>query len=135
MKRILLLVAVAIVFFSCGESTSKKRQVVTEIKKTDVVEVLYFYGKQRCISCNAIEQLTKEVVDSLNNNKIVMTSIDISLPENEGIADKYEVSWSSLFLDRGGKIENLTDTGFSYAKGKPQVFKAKLVEAIEKMSK
>lgn len=64
-----------------------------------------------------------------------MKVIDLSKKENEATADKYEVTWSSLILDRNGKVENLTDMGFSYAKGQPEVFKAKLVEAITSMAK
>lgn len=61
--------------------------------------------------------------------------IDISTLEGEKIADKYELTWSSLIIDRKGKMENLTDMGFSYAKGEPEVFKTKLKEALNKMLK
>jgi thiol-disulfide isomerase/thioredoxin len=135
MKHILLLLVTSILF-SCGSGTSTNTQAATAIKQAaDVTEVLYFHGKKRCITCNAIEHLTKEVVDSLNNNKVVLKIIDISQPENEAIANQYEVTWSSLILNRNGKTENLTDMGFGYAKNKPAEFKEKLVEAIEKIAK
>ncbi|MEG1838840.1 MAG: nitrophenyl compound nitroreductase subunit ArsF family protein [Bacteroidaceae bacterium] len=135
MKHILLLFVVTFALFSCGNNTSRKAQVTTETKQSDCLEVLYFHGKQRCITCNAIEKLAKEVVDSLNNNKIVLKVIDISKAENEAIADKYEVTWSSLILDRGGKIEDLTEMGFSYAKNSPEEFKSKLLDSINKMQR
>lgn len=134
MKRFLFLLSVTIALFSCTGNTSKK-QLATGNKPADITEVLYFHGKQRCATCNAIEQLTKEVVDSLANEKILLTVIDISDEDNEAIADKYEVTWSSLILDRNGKNENLTDMGFSYAKSQPDVFKLKLTEAINKIAK
>lgn len=134
MKRIFLLITLTISLISCGGG-SQKKQEITKVQQTDVTEVIYFHGKQRCITCNAIEKLTKEVIDSLANEKVVMKIIDISQKENEAIADKYEVTWSSLILDRGGKIENLTEMGFGYAKNQPQVFKAKLVEAIGNIPK
>lgn len=134
MKRVFILIVIAISLLSCNGNTSKM-QVATDAKQADVTEVLYFHGKQRCVTCNAIERLTKEVTDSLANEKLVMKIIDISKKENEAIADKYEVTWSSLILDRDGKVENLTDMGFSYAKGQPEVFKTKLVEAINNMAK
>lgn len=134
MKRIFLLIALTISLISCGGNASKK-QATTKVQQSDITEVLYFHGKQRCITCNAIEKLTKEVIDSLANEKVVMKIIDISQKENEATADKYEVTWSSLILDRGGKVENLTDMGFSYAKGQPEVFKTKLVEAINNITK
>lgn len=134
MKRILLMIVLTISLISCGGNTSKK-QAATKPWQSDITEVLYFHGKQRCITCNAIEKLTKAVVDSLGNEKVVMKIIDISQKENEATADKYEVTWSSLILDRNSKIENLTDMGFGYAKGQPEMFKAKLVEAINNITK
>lgn len=135
MRRILLLLVVVFSLVSCGNSTTEKAQATAESKQNDCVEVLYFHGRQRCIACNAIEKLTKEVVDSLDNHKIVIKIIDISQKENEAIADTYEVTWSSLILDRNGKIENLTDMGFSYAKGQPDVFKQKLTESLTQILK
>ena len=98
----------------------------------------YFHGKQRCITCRAIEMLTKEVLDSdfaeaQKSGKLVFKIIDISQKENKAIAEKYEVAWSSLILNKGGNVVNLTDMGFSYAKGQPEVFKAQLKEEITKL--
>lgn len=133
MKHIVLLFFLAFALFSCKDDTSKKTQTTVETKQTDCVEILYFHGKKRCVSCNAIERLTQELVDSLNNDKILMKVIDISQKENEIIADKYEITWSSLILDRNGKVENLTDMGFNYAKNQPELFKQKLLERLTKI--
>ena len=130
MKQTLLLFIAMLSLFSCGGNASKK-----EIPNVDddVTQVLYFHTQKRCITCNAIERLTKEVVDSLANDKIVMHIVDIT--EDDAMADKYEITWSSLVLDRGGRVKNLTDVGFGYAKNQPQVFKAKLVEALQNIEK
>lgn len=125
----LITIAAMLMLISCGSTPSKKQ---AETIADDVTQVLYFHGKQRCITCNAIEKLTKEVVDSLASEKVVMKVIDIT--KDEVTADKYEVTWSSLILDRGGKVENLTEMGFGYAKNQPQVFKAKLIEALTKIT-
>ena len=114
--------------FACGNPDTK---IDGEYVGDDVTQVFYFHTKKRCATCNAIEQLTKQVVDSLAQAGIVMRTVDIT--ENESLADKYEISWSSLVLDRGGKIENLTDMAFRYAKNRPQEFKSKLVDALKKI--
>lgn len=110
----------------------------------DVVEVLYFHGKQRCITCKSIEKHTKDVLtayfaDQVKNGKIVFRVIDISQPANEKIAEKYEVTWSSLFINKwkGGKekVNNMTEFGFSYAKSSPDVFKAGVKKKIEELLK
>lgn len=129
--RILFIIATSILLLSCNDNRSKK--IETETKSADIIEVLYFHGKQRCITCNTIEKLTKEVVDSMANEKIKMKVIDITT--DESLADKYEIAWSSLIVDHGGKIINLTKMGFKYAKNEPQVFKANLANALIKISK
>ncbi|NCC99603.1 MAG: thioredoxin [Bacteroidia bacterium] len=135
MKRLIYLMIALTMFISCVNAKTKKQ---TEKSKSNAVEVLYFHGKQRCITCRSIEALTKEVLEKdfkkeMNNKKIVFKVIDIT--ENEALADKYEVSWSSLILDKKGKIINLTDMGFSYAKNQPDVFKAKLKDELSKILK
>ena len=91
-----------------------------------------------------IEKLTKEVIDKdfagqLKDGKIIFKVIDISTKEGEKIADKYEVTWSSLFINnwKDGKEtkNNMTDFGFSYAKGSPDVFKAGVKKKIEELLK
>ena len=47
------------------------------------VEVLYFHGKQRCVTCKAIESCTREVIDEQFNaqvkeGKVRFRAIDIS---------------------------------------------------------
>ena len=106
--------------------------------------MLYFHGKQRCITCNAIERLTKEVIEQdfaqqLKDGKIIFKVIDISTKEGEKIANTYEVTWSSLYINKwqNGKESrnNMTDFGFSHAKGSPDVFKAGVKKKIEELLK
>lgn len=130
MKQTFYLV-ILVLLCACGGNPS--RPTVTEEVPADCVQVLYFHNKQRCVTCNAIEQLTKEVVDSIGSDRVVMRVIDIS--QNESLADRYEVAWSSLILDRNGRVVNLTKAGFGYAKDQPGVFKAQLTEAIERLTR
>lgn len=145
MKNIILLIATVLLSFACS-NTSKKEQSENrgdkDISAKNQVEVLYFHGKQRCITCNAIEKLTKEVVDTdfsnqLQNGDLVFKVIDISTPEGRNIADQYEVSWSSLYINKWENGEetknNMTETGFSYAKNEPDIFKNKIKDKIDEL--
>lgn len=131
MRYVLLYIIAALAFVSCGTGGGSRGLSTVEPNSEGVTYLLYFHGKQRCVTCNAIEQHTKAVVDSLADERVVMKIIDISQRDNEVIADKYEVTWSSLILDRDGSVVNLTNMGFGYAKNQPQIFKKKLVEAIK----
>lgn len=139
MRRLLFLCSVALFLVACGGASNSNKQISERAVQADVTEVLYFHGKKRCITCNAIERLTKEVIDSLADEKVVMKIVDISEPEGETIADKYEVTWSSLFINKWkeGKEQrnNMTDFGFSYAKGSPDVFKAGVKKKVNELLK
>lgn len=144
MKKLLFILLAVIGLTSCGNNQTANAQTSTKATQKEYVEVLYFHGKQRCITCNAIEKLTKEVIDKdfagqLKDGKIIFKVIDISTKEGEKIADKYEVTWSSLFINnwKDGKEtkNNMTEFGFSYAKGSPDVFKAGVKKKIEELLK
>ncbi len=142
MKKILMGMALIFTLAGCGNKKAQQETTSESVSDKDRVEVLYFHGKQRCITCNAIENLTKEVLDEdfkkqLENGEIQFKIIDISTKEGEMTADKYEVTWSSLFIDKwqNGEetVNNMTDFAFTYAKSSPEVFKAGIKEKIEEL--
>ena len=105
MKKLFYLLIATIVLISCGNGSKNKTETsIAKENQTNRVEVLYFHGAQRCITCRAIEANTVALLDSLYSKeqadgKIIFKVIDISKKENEQIADKYEVTWSSLFVN------------------------------------
>ena len=126
----------AALFASCNASATKQEgesKATSEVSTNDGIVKLYsFHTNQRCITCKAIERLTREVVAEMANDKIVLEVVNISDKRNEELADKYEVTWSSLIADKGERYD-LTKLGFSYAKNQPEVFKTKLKEALTTM--
>lgn len=148
MKSILLILSMVILSLA-GNNLKAKPQTGSfpDVKSNtpkDYVEVLYFHGKQRCATCVAIENITKELIEKdfteqVKNGKVVFKEIDISTKEGEKIADTYEVTWSSLFVNKwkDGKEtkNNMTDFGFSHAKSSPEVFKAGVKKKIDELLK
>ena len=103
MKRTLVLMMVSFILLACGEKSNAVTAKAQSGQVNDFVEILYFHGKQRCVTCRSIEQNTKELVEAkfarqMKEGKVVYRVIDISKKENARIAEKYEVTWSSLFL-------------------------------------
>lgn len=145
MKKIFCLLIAMFVLLSC--SNNPKKQAVTstaEENQPDRIEILYFHGAQRCITCRAIESHTIALLDSLYSKeqadgKIIYKVIDISKKENEPIADKYEVTWSSLFAngwkDGNEKVNNLTEFSFSNARNAPDKFKEEIKNKIDELLK
>lgn len=140
MKKELLMIALCMGMVACSGG---KRGSAAENRQTnkDVVEVLYFHGAQRCATCVAIEKNTTELLettfaDKLRSGKLVFKSVDIT--EEETLADKYEVSWSSLIIvdyDKNGKEEstNMTEFAFGNARTNPESFKKGIAEQINTM--
>ena len=109
------------------------------------VEVRYFHGKQRCVTCCSIEKCVKEVLDESfasqqKKKKINMKVIDFSTEQGKPVAADHKVSFSSLFIvkiDKKGKETrtDLTRQGFQYAKRNPGELKKILKEEITKVLK
>ena len=144
MKKIVILMTLCLGLLACGNGNSKAQKGNDADNTKDRIEVLYFHGKQRCATCMAIEQRAKETLeeqfaDELKNGTIVFRVIDISQPENEALADKYQVTWSSLFVSRWkeGKetSENLTEFAFGNARTAPEAFKNGLATRIRELQK
>lgn len=147
MKKTLFLFVLGFVLLSCGGNAKQETaaQATQEaVAATDGVEVLYFHGKQRCATCIAIEKHAREAVeaafaDAVKRGEVTFRIIDISQPENQALAEKYEVTWSSLFVvkHQGGKetAENLTEFAFGNARKSPDAFKDGVIAAVNKMLK
>ncbi len=146
MKKFLFLWVVCTAIASCGLKTSNEASAQVQKEETvkDHVEVLYFHGKQRCATCMAIESNTKAAIEEsfaeqIKKGDVVFKVIDISKKENEKIAEKYEVTWSSLFVVKykNGQetSENMTEFAFGNARKSPDVFKAGIVKAVNEKLK
>ena len=137
MRKVLLILTLCVSMVACSGGKTKSVAENQQTKK-DVVEVLYFHGAQRCATCMAIEKNTKELLEvayaePLKSGKLVFRSVDIT--KEEAIAERYEVSWSSLILvdyDKSGKesATNLTEFAFGNARTVPDKFKQGLSERI-----
>jgi len=141
MKKLLMLLALIITMASCSSS---EETAATKTHERDRVEVIYFHGKQRCPTCIAIENCTKDVVSTLFANELkdgslVYRTFDISTPEGEKIADRYEVTWSSLFVNKwedGRETPlNMTEFGFANARSNPDAFRNGLADKIRQALK
>ena len=135
----LMMAALCFGLAACGGGNTKQ---TTEPTKENGVEVLCFHGKQRCATCVAIERETKAVIDgqfadAVAEGALEMRIIDITQPENEAIADKYEITWSSLvvvkYTDGCEQAENITKFAFANARNNPETFRSELTEKLKKL--
>ena len=134
--KMLLAAALCTGLAACG---SRARQTAPAPARGQGVEVLYFHGRQRCATCVAIERETEAVIDGLfaeavGAGELELRVIDIAQADNEAIADKYGISWSSLVIvkyENGNEqAENLTEFAFANARNRPETFRRGLTEKI-----
>lgn len=102
------------------------------------VEVKYFHGKQRCVTCRSIEKYAQEVIkesfaQEVKDGKVKFTVTDFSTDEGKAVAKDYKVTYSSLFVVKGKERVNLTQMGFKYAKNQTEEFKKQLKKEVENL--
>lgn len=126
---------------SCAEKKAEQKSETTTTAQPERVELIYFHGKMRCASCQAIEKYAREAIDSLfadqqKSGEVVFRIVDISTPDGEAFADGYEVSSSSFFVNswKDGKEtrNNLTEFGFANARNNTKEFKDSVISLVRK---
>lgn len=136
--KILAVLTIGLMFTSCnGQNKSNDQSIDSSISK---IEVIDFHSTHRCMTCNAIEANTKYTLDTyfsneLKEDKITFRVINVDEKENEKIAEKFEASGTSLFLNviKNGKETQINLTEFAFMKGNDQdAFSKKLKTKINK---
>jgi hypothetical protein len=143
MKKIILMSLVTLMCFA-GTVNAQTKKVVKNVQDKTEVEVLYFHSKQRCPTCIAIgdnskDVISKEFAQQVKAGQVKFKEIDISTAEGEKIGDKYQVTWSSLFVNQwknGKEIRNdMTSFGFENARNNTQAFRTGLKNKINQLLK
>lgn len=138
MRTILLAALAAVGLSACGNNSHKN---AVDMPQSDCIEILYFHGAKRCATCIAIENEMKKIAETdfagqIATGELHFRIIDITKPENEALADRYEATWSSLLLSRwrDGQeaVTDLTEFAFANARTNPEKFKAELRAKIRK---
>ena len=140
-KNVALSITGLLLLVSCKGNQSEQMSETSAAPSTTGIEVIYFFGKQRCSSCVAMEKFAKEAVDSAFADKtkdgsIIFKKVDITTPDGEKLADLFEVSSSSLFIvnnnpDNPEKVD-MTAFGFRNARNNRQVYKQGIIDQINK---
>jgi thiol-disulfide isomerase/thioredoxin len=130
LKLILSIVIIVVAISACNTKSEKKETALTETKVT----VYYFHGEQRCPTCIAVGEVSSELVKAkyIDNKDVSFIEVDYSTKDGEPIADKYEIATSSLLIVSGGKVTDITNDAFAFAKNDPDKLKKILEDEINK---
>jgi hypothetical protein len=113
-------------------STSSKINS-TETQKSGEVKAYYFHGNVRCVTCEAVEKVSKEAINEYYGDKVTFESINRDEEKNKALVKKYKVSGTALLIDNGEKTVNLTNDAFLNARTKPDKLKSKIKSTIDSM--
>jgi len=130
--------AMGLLLISCNSQDKSKTTSLDE--SVSKIEVLDFHTTHRCMTCNAIEANTKYTLETyfaeeLKDHKITFQVINVDEEENEKIAEKFEASGTSLFLNviKNGKETQINLTDFAFMNGNDQeIFSKELKTKIDK---
>jgi predicted small lipoprotein YifL len=104
-------VMLAVTLAGCGQNPAEVKNTGQDADTNlqsrlvaDKIEIYVFHSTQRCISCVTIGKYTAETVKShykteLDSGKMVFKEINVDLPENRALANKFRASGSSLFIN------------------------------------
>jgi hypothetical protein len=101
---IIILGLVLLTALNGNKPTEAQNQTQSNEPKADKVEVFVFHATQRCISCVTIGKFAGETVaeffqPEMRDKKIEFREINIDLPENRDLAQKFQASGSALFIN------------------------------------
>lgn len=100
------------------------------------IEVYYFHYTRRCVTCNAVEEVTKKSIAELypqqfKKGEIVFKSVNLDEETSDALAKKCKAEGQSLLFIGNAKRKDLTDKAFMYAKSSPAKLKAEIKKTLD----
>lgn len=139
MKRIALIsmiLALVVAGISCDAQTKKTPKETKGV--SEGVEVYYFHYTRRCLTCNAVEEVTQKTLaelypDQTKKGLIKFTSVNMDEDGSKEIARKCNASGQALIVTGKSKRIDLTDKAFMFARSKPEKLKEELKKTIDSL--
>ena len=105
---------------------------------TTKIEVYYFHFTRRCMTCNAVEDVSKEAISTFyptqfKKGQITFKSVNLDEKTSDVLAKKCKTEGQALLVISGSKRIDLTEQGFMYAKSNPEKLKAELKKTIDSL--
>lgn len=139
MKSILLVITLALALTACGnknKSTESAENTTIASQEINIDEnqttVIYFHSNHRCATCMAVENITKEAVDTYKG-KVPFHSVDITLEENKALMSHYKIGGQSLVVVNKDQKIDITNEAFMYARSSPEKVKSRVTTTIDSL--
>lgn len=132
----ILLLALFIPKYLNGNVTASGITISGDIEK---VEVYHFHATRQCYTCKTVGNYSEETVhayfsNELKSGKLVFAHVNVDLPENKELVDKYGAKGSSLIIGvygKDGSFSKQEDTAVWYKIDNKEDFESYLKGVIE----
>lgn len=105
-----LLILASLILSACSQNSSGSSNLNSQTPtnesspKVERVEIINFHATQRCASCSTLGEYSEATIyeffqPELRDGVVIFKSINIDLPENKEIAQKYQARGSSLYIN------------------------------------
>lgn len=118
------------VVVSCKNEVKEEANSTTENTVQTDIQLIQFHTEHRCITCNAIEKLSKEAIKGNESISFVLHNVEDE--KNAKVAEQFEATGTSLYLynAKTKTSKDLTEMAFMYAKNEGEKFKTELRKEI-----
>lgn len=134
MKQFIFIAVVVWCVVSCRPKDTQHpvADLIHASPESEEVYVVYFYGKQRCVTCNSIETLAQETVKKHfdTHQNVQFLTVDFSDRANRDIANHFQIAWNSLIVVHQDQHVNLTDIAFLKVLSHPEGLEQALIQSI-----
>lgn len=120
---------------ACKSESKTQEATATQQVKSEKVEVYYFHNERRCVTCQTVEDVSKEAVKELYGEKVTFTAYNLETAEGEQKATELGVSGQTLLIVGGETKINITNEGFLNARSNPDKLKQIIKEKIDALIK
>ena len=128
-------IILSLIFFvglniSCNAQPEKKANK-SDLAVSESVEVFYFHNTRRCVTCQAVETESKDLVEELYRDKVTFLAYNLEEQDGKAKAGELGVSGQTLLIVSGESRINITNEGFINARSNPEKFKQILKDKID----
>lgn len=145
MKKILpvlavVAVAAAVVVILAFRGGDTREETISTSLSEGKVEVIYFHLTRRCVTCQAVENVSGEAVHELYPSEIergliVFRSLNIEDESSEADAKRVKATGQCLLVVSGDKRVDLTSEAFMHARNNPEKLKEEIKKAVDPLLK
>ena len=103
-KNLIILGVIVLIGLFLFLNQNKATEIVKDRIVADKIEVFHFYGGQQCWSCIAVGDYTEKTIQlrfpqEYSAAIITFRSVNVDLPQNRELSEKYQARGSSLFIN------------------------------------